>query len=62
MLHNVDLLVSYKNYDNSVIQMKLVFRGIGIIVIILDLTKSESIVDIAAIEQSTLWVIIQMVL
>jgi len=57
-LHNIDLLVGYKNYDDWAAQVGLVLREISIMDIVLNSTIAKSIADTAAIEQSPLLVLI----
>ena len=59
MLGNVDLLVGYENYDDWATQVGLVLREMGVMDIVLDPTTAKSVADAAAIEQSALLVLIQ---
>ena len=58
-LDNVDLLVGHENYDDWAAQVGLVLRGMGVMDIVLDPTVAKSDADAAAMEQSALLVLIQ---
>jgi len=58
-LDNVDLLVGHENYDDWAAQVGLVLRGMGVMDIVLDPTVAKSVADTAAMEQSALLVLIQ---